>query len=127
MAARVGLPYRIRAPLQWVGRNNKPPAKAPAADSIGEETWSPLQAPNYLRMVLTSKVYEATAITLPQYPAHLDVPQHASECAVYETCWAEAPRRSSSPSPPAAALEQRARARRRLACVPSAASSWSPQ
>ncbi|KAK3283116.1 hypothetical protein CYMTET_9163, partial [Cymbomonas tetramitiformis] len=24
-----------------------------------------------------------TAISLPQYPAHLDVPQHASECAVY--------------------------------------------
>ena len=69
MASRVGLPYRIRAPLQWVGRNNKPSSatKALAADSIGEETWSPLQAPNYLRLVLTSKVYEAVSVTPLQH------------------------------------------------------------
>jgi threonine dehydratase len=65
MAARVGLPYRIRAPLQWVPRNNVAPKAA--ADSITEEVWSPLKAPNYLRLVLTSKVYEAATVTPLQH------------------------------------------------------------
>ena len=66
MASRVGLPYRIRAPMQHLSKNGKAAAAA-VADSIGEETWSPLQAPNYLRLVLTSKVYESAVETPLQF------------------------------------------------------------
>jgi threonine dehydratase len=79
MASRVGLPFRIRAPLQWVShRDTAAPhnavtkkAAAAVADSIGEETWSPLQAPNYLRLILTSKVYEAAPVTPLQHAPSL--------------------------------------------------------